>query len=114
MNEVTTLDPIVIARFVYLRRDALAGQYPLAEFSSFRIACIAVRLLRKADWLRAGELMLDDEDFLTLQVLHRRMVKLNASYVSGCAPSRDHRGGEPEKGKFTRAKPFEGTLDDLF
>ena len=45
------------------------------EFSSFHAACTAVRLLKRDDWLIAAELTLDDEDFLTLQVLHRRLQK---------------------------------------
>lgn len=48
---------------------------PFVEFSSFHAACTAVRLLKRDDWLVAAELTLDDEDFLTLQVLVRRLKK---------------------------------------
>lgn len=52
---------------------------PYAEFSSYGAAILAVRLLRRGDWLTAAELTLDDEDFLTLQVLDRRLKKGVAS-----------------------------------
>lgn len=71
-------DICVVGRAVIQRSQwkfPLDSQTPYVEFSSFSAAVMAVRLLKRDDWLLAAELTLDDEDFLTLQVLHRRLQK---------------------------------------
>ncbi len=78
MNALCTPeDPIVIGPLVVYRKDSMepfAEHRAIAEFSSYPIAVLAVKLLRKNEkWLQAAELMMDDEDFLTIQVLARRL-----------------------------------------
>ena len=71
-------DICVVGRAVIQRSQwkfPLDSQTPYVEFSSFSAAVMAVRLLKRDDWLIAAELTLDDEDFLTLQVLVRRLKK---------------------------------------
>lgn len=60
---------------------AASGMQALARFKSFREAVTALRLLRRADWISHAELLFDDEDFLTIQVLARKIEKLNARSI---------------------------------
>ncbi|HJQ13058.1 MAG TPA: hypothetical protein VJ840_18645 [Gemmatimonadaceae bacterium] len=73
------ISPVCVVGAIVVRREhwklPLADTPALAEFSSFPNAVLAVKLLRRSDWLAAAELTLDDEDFLTLQVLVRRLNK---------------------------------------
>lgn len=78
--ELCVIGPAVIPRTQW--KFPLDSQTPYVEFSSFSAAVMAVRLLKRDDWLLAAELTLDDEDFLTLQVLHRRLQKGVASKKS--------------------------------
>lgn len=71
--EIAVVGPCVIRRAEW--KTSLDVMNPIAEFSSYTAAVIAVRLLKRDDWLVAAELTLDDEDFLTLQVLVRRLKK---------------------------------------
>jgi hypothetical protein len=81
MNALCTPDdPIVIGSIVVRRSESMmpiADMHPIAEFSSFKIAVLAVKLVRKGgpNWIQTAELMMDDEDFLTVQVLDRRLKK---------------------------------------
>lgn len=82
MSLTTQYDLMAIGRLVCFRRDFLTDVNEgncLVEFSSYRTAELALKLLRTEGWLRSAELMLDDEDFLTIQVLHRRAEKRVAS-----------------------------------
>lgn len=105
-------DPIVVGCDVIQRRDMYVGDPKvLATFSSFHIACVAVKLMRKpGDWLRAAELMLDDEDFLTVQVLARRLNKKQVASEKSSIPTQLF--SESETG-ITRADAFSGSLEDL-
>lgn len=50
--------------------------YKLAEFSSFATAVMALKIMRSSgNWLCDAELTLNDEDFLSIQVLARRLAK---------------------------------------
>ena len=69
----------VLGPYVVYAADAhkdLAGMHKLAEFSSFAAAVMALKIVRSSkDWLRAAELTLNDADFLSVQVLARRLAK---------------------------------------
>ena len=71
--DIAVVGPCVIRRAEW--KSPLDVMNPVAEFSSYSAAVMAVRLLKRDDWLVAAELTLDDEDFLTLQVLVRRLKK---------------------------------------
>ena len=115
----TPNDPIVVGNLIVKRSESLlpfSEMHPLAQFSTYKIAELAIRLVRRnPDWLKAAELMMDDEDFLTVQVLYCRLKKLNGSMSSAGQPSRDHRPSDPEKRVFTRTWPNvqDVTLGDL-
>lgn len=75
---MTVPEIAVVGRAVIPRthwKDPLDSYPSIVEFSSFHAACTAVRLLKRDDWLVVAELTLDDEDFLTMQVLMRRLKK---------------------------------------
>ena len=118
MNALCTPDdPIVVGSIIVKRSESLlpfSEMHPLAEFSSYTMAVLAIKLVRRnPDWLKAAELMMDDEDFLTVQVLHRRLKKLNGSSSSASQPSRDQRPFTEEKRVFTRAHAEDVTLGSL-
>lgn len=71
--EIAVVGACVIPREEW--KSPLDAMNPIAEFSSYTAAVQAIRLLRRDDWLIAAELTLDDEDFLTMQVLVRRLKK---------------------------------------
>lgn len=106
-------DLLALDRFVALRADLhepLANA-AIAEFGSHASACKAVHIVRRDDWLVQGELWLDDEDFLTLQVLHRRLQKRVASEKSS-SPNRFFRDGQNDKTGGAKSVS-EVTLGDL-
>lgn len=103
----------VLGQYVVYRDEshkALREMLKLAEFSSYPAAVMAIRILRSKDWLRAAELTLDDEDFLTLQVLAKRLSRNRVANQKFSTPTQLFSGSETG---IARAEAFSGSLEDL-